>query len=269
MSEPVILLVDNGSRRAAATLNLRRIASALGDAAGRTVHAVSLQHADRIPADALGGRPAEVFPAFLRDQVDAGRRRFVVLPLFFGPSKALTSFIPQQVGPIEAEVGALELRIADVLCPLPGGEPLLADILADQVGETHARPDRVILVDHGSPIPEVTAVREWLAGALRERLAEGVVLDQAVMERREGRDYDFNGRLLEEQLAGTTGETVLSMLFLSPGRHAGEGGDIAEICEAAEQANPGLRVTPSALVGEHPMIVTLLRQRLDAAMDTS
>ena len=60
---------------------------------------------------------------------------------------------------------------------------------------------------------------------------------------------------------------VLAMLFLSPGRHAGEGGDIAEICAAAEQRHPGLRVRPTALVGEHPAIVDILATRLRQALD--
>ena len=51
-----------------------------------------------------------------------------------------------------------------------------------------------------------------------------------------------------------------------PGRHAGAGGDIAEICTAAEAANPGLKVTPTALVGEHPDLVEILQRRLDAVL---
>lgn len=57
------------------------------------------------------------------------------------------------------------------------------------------------------------------------------------------------------------------MLFLSPGRHAGEGGDIAEICAAAEQRHPGLSVTTTALVGEHPGIVEIMHTRLRQALD--
>jgi sirohydrochlorin ferrochelatase len=263
---PVVMLIDNGSRRPDATLNLRRLASELSARTGLSIHPVSLQHADRVPASALGGQPASTFTPFVEQCLRDGHRRFVALPLFFGPSRALTSFIPQQLEPLQARHPDLQLLQADVLCPLPPGEPRLADILADNVQRTERPATRVIVVDHGSPIPEVTAVRRWLTEALRERLPSAVDVDEAVMERRAGRDYDFNGQLLEERLDGATGEVVLAMLFLSPGRHAGAGGDIAEICTAAEAANPGLKVTPTALVGEHPGLVEILQRRLDAVL---
>jgi sirohydrochlorin ferrochelatase len=264
---PIVVLVDNGSRRADSTLNLRRLAAALSQRAGLTVHPVSLLHSDRVPVERLDGEPAQVFPSFMTRHVEQGRRQFVILPLFFGPSRALTEFIPEQVALIEAEHGPIEVRQADVLCPLPGGEDRLADILFEHVQQIDRAIDRVLVVDHGSPIPQVTAVRRWLAEALRKRLAPTVEVDEAVMERREGREYDFNGPLLSEQLDGASGEIALAMLFLSPGRHAGAGGDIAEICAEAEASNGGLKVTASALVGEHPLLVDILYRRLEDVVD--
>lgn len=261
-----ILLVDNGSRRAASTLSLRFIAKALGDRVGRPVQAVSLQHSDRVPVSELDGQAAKVLPQYLRDRLEAGQRHFITLPLFFGPSRALSNFIPEQVAALSAEFGDFTLQQAEVLCPLPGGEELLADIVADNVSACGPA-DRVIVVDHGSPIPEVTAVRAWLAQALSSRLQPfAPIIDEAVMERREGAGYDFNGELLTDKLKETTGRVVLAMLFLSPGRHAGPGGDIAEICAAAEQASPRLQVTPSPLVGEHPLLLDILAARLQAVV---
>jgi sirohydrochlorin ferrochelatase len=180
VNTPSILLVDNGSTRPAATLSLRRIAAGLSARIGQVVHAVSLQHADRIPPGELGGEEATILAPFLRRQLEAGQREFVALPLFFGRSRALTSFIPEQVAALQQEFGDFDLVQADVLSPLPGGEPRLADILADQVKRctdgVPAVPDRVIVVDHGSPIPEVTAVREAAVEALRSRLADPVTL---------------------------------------------------------------------------------------------
>lgn len=260
-----ILLVDNGSRRAASTLALRVIARALGDRVGRVVQPVSLQHADRVPASELDGQPALVLPRFLRERLEAGQRNFIVLPLFFGPSRALSGFIPEQVTALTAEFGAIRLHQAEVLCPLPRGEQLLADIVADNVAGLGPA-DRVVVVDHGSPIPEVTAVRSWVAQALASRLPGAPAVEEAVMERREASDYDFNGELLTERLGKLNGRIVLAMLFLLPGRHAGPGGDIAEICAAAEQASPGLQVTPSPLVGEHPLLLNILQARLKDAL---
>jgi sirohydrochlorin ferrochelatase len=275
MSEKVILLVDNGSRRAAATLSLRSIAERLAETCGMAVYPVSLQHSDKIPASELGGQPARVLPEFLRTQLAEGRREFVVVPLFFGRSRALTAFIPEQVALLESELGLFDLRMAEVLSPMPQGEPRLADILADQVArrsrQMGAQPTCVIVVDHGSPLPDVTAVRATVTMALRARLAEGILLSQAVMERRQGPEYDFNGQLLGDLLDACAAKNsnaviVLAMMFISPGRHAGPGGDIDQICHDAVQRNPGLRVGISDLVGEHPLLIEILNERLQAVL---
>jgi sirohydrochlorin ferrochelatase len=279
----MILLLDNGSRRAAATLNLRRLAGHLSARLGTPVHPVSALHSSKIPVQQLDGVPAWTLEPFLQAQVAAGTRSFGVLPLFFGPSRAISAFIPEVAGRVAAALGPFEVRVADVLCPLPAGEPRLPTILADHVaaamatdsaGEampgTRQVPTQVLLVDHGSPLPAVTAVRHWLAARLTECLSESmgaeVQVAEAVMERREGAEYAFNGRLLAEALAsigeGTTPRSVvLAMQFISPGRHAGAGGDIAEIVAAAKAAHPGLDVHISRLMGEHPLFLDILADR--------
>ncbi len=271
--EPVVLLVDNGSRRAEATLKLRELAAALSAKLQRPVAPVSLQHADKISADELGGEPANVFADYLRSKLRAGCREFIVLPLFFGESRALTSFIPQQVALLEQTYGPFDVRVADVISPLPGGESRLVDSVAmhiENAGEylggtiTH-----VVLTDHGSPTPVVTNVRKWVAEQLADRLGSQTHLTEAVMERRDGPEYDFNGRLLADELDHITASddqarVVVAMMFLLPGKHAGDGGDIAEICSAAEERNPGLRLQVSALVGDHPLLVDILADRFAA-----
>lgn len=273
MSGPVVMLLDNGSRRASATLSLRAIAADLTAACGRQVHAVSVQHSDAVPADQLGGTRAQVLEGFLRARLGEGQREFVVLPLFFGMSRALTSAVPELVAELAEEFGPFDLRIAEVLSPLPQGESLLADILADNVRRAStgmgAEVDRVILVDHGSPVPEVTAVRSRLAAMLGERLDPGLKLDQAVMERRLGAKYDFNGELLDRKLdvcssaGGGAAAVVLAMMFISPGRHAGPGGDIEAICAEAQTRNPGLQLGISPLIGEHALLLDILKARLE------
>jgi sirohydrochlorin ferrochelatase len=268
------LLVDNGSLRPEATLNLRRLATALGDRCGVTVAPVSLQHADRIPAVDLGGQAAETLPALLRQQRATGVAEFVLVPLFFGSSRALTRFIPDTVAELCEETGKFRLEVGETLYPLPEGEPRLAELLCDQVRRVATARrvplEQVVLVDHGSPIPEVTAVRQGLAEQMRQRLGPGVGLQEAVMERRAGSEYDFNGELLEERLRAMAGErpdqtVILAMLFISPGRHAGAGGDIEEICRRVMDAVPGFQVVPTALVGEHEGLVEILADRLREA----
>jgi len=90
------------------------------------------------------------------------------------------------------------------------------------------------------------------------------------MERREGDEYRFNEPLLEnllDQRGFNTGEVILSMLFLSPGRHAGKDGDVAGICAEAEQRNPGLQTAISRLAGEHQGMVDILADRLEQALN--
>jgi sirohydrochlorin ferrochelatase len=270
-----ILLIDNGSKRADATLSLRRIASGLAERLGESVHPVSLLHSDRIPPSALHGQPAETFEFFLRRRLSEDIRRFLILPLFFGPSRAISDYVPERIAVLQKDFGPFEVRIARSLCPLPEGEPDLVEILLERIhaiaSEQGVAPHRVLLVDHGSPIPAVSEVRRWLARQLAQRLADdsdpGVELGEAVMERRPGAEYDFNGELLEDRLRALAADdlstpVILSMLFLSPGRHAGPGGDIAEICMSVERDHPGFRVHPSALVGGHPRLLDILTARV-------
>ena len=271
-----ILLVDNGSIRPEATLGLRRLAVELGDRTRKTIHPVSLQHAGRAPISALGGEPAQTLEPFLWRRARDGVRNFLVLPLFFGRSRALTTFIPEQQQTLAEEFEGLTVDVADELYSLPKGEPRLAALLLDNVRRSAGTrtPDRIVLVDHGSPIPEVTEVRRRLAEDLRGLLDGSVELREAVMERRRGTQYDFNGELLEEVVAGMAREDAarpvdLAMLFLSPGRHAGPGGDIEAICRGAQDRYPGFRVTPSALVGEHPGLIAILADRLADAVSRS
>jgi hypothetical protein len=200
-------------------------------------------------------------------------RDFLVIPLFFGISRALTSFIPDLVESLRSKLGLFNLHIADPLYPLPQGEPRLAGILRDQIEPLFSAPpqSRIILVDHGSPQREVTEVRLRIAKELRHLLPPETHLLEAVMERREGGEYDFNGELLEQVLDQEARKTLhtpilISMLFLSPGRHAGPGGDIALLCSEAEQRHPGLEIRISPLVGEHPRLIEILQDRLASGL---
>lgn len=266
---PTLMLIDNGSRRPESTLALRRLAHGLSRRLGAPVHPVSLLHSDQIAPELLGGLPAATLAGFLDTRRRGGERSFLALPLFFGPSRALTQFVPDTV----AAAGGVEVRLADVLCPLPAGEPGLLQIIDDNLRSVPMFPeaDAVVLVDHGSPQPAVTAVRNWLADGLSARLGGGPRLRQAVMERRAGARYDFNGSLLEEVLAELALEAlsrgaarlsvVVAMQFIAPGRHAGPGGDVEQICAEAERRFPVLRTCRSRLVGEHPGLLDLLEAR--------
>jgi sirohydrochlorin ferrochelatase len=267
---PVIMLIDNGSLRANAAKGLRQLAKKLGDKTGLKIHPVSFKHSDKISTGELDGIPAQTFRSFMAQQLERGEREFVILPLFFGKSRALTSFVPNEVAILNTKFGEFTLDVADTLYPLPDGESGLVDIIYDHVISTAKPLKNIVLVDHGSPIPQVTAVRQHLAQCVQQKLPEGVLLEQAVMERREGKEYDFNGDLLEDWLtrkaeAGETHAAVILMFFL-PGSHAGEGGDIIKICESVMEKFPGFTIYISPLITENSKLVDILAIRLEIAL---
>ncbi|MFG6665702.1 sirohydrochlorin chelatase [Halomonas sp. HNIBRBA4712] len=268
-----IFLVDNGSLKPAAVFNLRRVAKALGEQINEPVTPASLLHSNKIAVEELDGEPARTLGPAAERSAAEGAREIIVIPFFFGESRALTDYLPKRMAELQARFPNVAVRVAMPLVDERGDNDLrLSGILADNVLEVlpDGAPPRVALVDHGSPIFEVTAVRNRLAGQLGALLGERVAcVAPASMERREGDEYRFNEPLLENLLESPEfGEAtvVVALLFLSPGRHAGEGGDIAEICRQAQARHPNLRITTTRLVGEHDGIAALLRARFEALM---
>ncbi len=274
-SNATILLVDNGSTRVDAAVQLRRLTEKLSQRTGKIIHPVSLKHSDHIAADdvknKLAGIPARVFREFMNEYLSAGEREFILIPLFFGKSRALTSFVPDQKTELEAQFSPFKLSMTEVLYPLPEGDPALVEILYEHAitaakGNTKESLKNLVLVDHGSPLPAVNAVRQHIADALNTKLPQGMNIDQAAMERRQGKEYDFNGELLEDYLsriaeAGETHATVL-LLFLLAGTHAGENGDITQICDAVMKQHPNFKVSISPLISHNEKLIDCLEQRL-------
>jgi sirohydrochlorin ferrochelatase len=276
-----VFLVDNGSLRAESVLNLRRVARELSAAAGREILPASVLHSSKVPTEELEGEPAVNLERRIRLSLEAGEdREFTIIPFFFGPTGAITDYLPERLAYRRQKHGEFKVWRTGFLGDEGQGTRDkglvsvagdLVEILAERVKETIegqglVRP-RVALVDHGSPKPEVTALRDRMADALKECLGD-MAADVAAssMERRDGAEYDFNEPLLERLLdrAGwDSGDVVISMMFLSPGRHAGSGGDVDRICKAAEARHPGLRTYMTGLVGDHPDIVSLLKRRLE------
>ncbi|KAL3907375.1 MAG: hypothetical protein SGPRY_010194 [Prymnesium sp.] len=272
---PVVLL-DNGSLRAAAALALRATASSLARQLGRDVAPASLRFSDSIGAEELGGEGAWLLRDALRAYEARGMSRAVVVPLFLGPSASLEKGVDACLTELRAEGLGLEVHLGRCLVDLEeqASDDRVACALAalvEEVAEARgiSTPLRVIVVDHGTPSPKVNAVREHLAAGVRSALGERASeVAAASMERREGAKYDFNEPLLEGLLQQTPfnkGDVILAMAFLLPGRHAGEGGDIAQIIQHSEKNSPGLRVHPTPLLAAQPLIHKVLRERALAA----
>lgn len=253
-----ILLVDNGSYEPAATLALRGLALEVSKLIGQEVRPVSTMHSTKIDPALLGGQPAVIFEGAVQQAKADGIDELVVLPLFIGPSRAITEYLPKVFA--DAQPGTMKLSIRNPLFGEDGAE--LTGMLADNLRATGwtKGSGTVLLCDHGSPIPEVTACRNALAASLRQEL--GLKPEELIacsMERREGAEYDFNEPLLEHALQAAKGEAVILMLFLLPGRHAGAEGDVATI--AKEHAPAGLQWKLSPLLGTHPVLPALLFRR--------
>ncbi len=272
---PGVLLMDNGSLEPAAILRLRVLADELGARLGCPVQPVSLLHSDRVPAGQLGGHAAETLKAALRRRLASGENEFVILPLFIGPTRALSEFLPEVEQRLRADFPALKVRVAPPL--YSDGDDRLVQILAEQItatvsqGGEEAGSIRVAVVDHGSPVRAVTDVRNRIAVQLAHRLGDRVAaVAPCSMERRPGAEYDFNEPLLAHLLTAPhwkTGVVVVAHLFLLPGRHAGAGGDVARICQAAEHTAGGrLRTVRAGLLADHPLLMEVLADRLAGVM---
>src|SRR5690554_8030041 len=107
-----IVLLDNGSLRPQATLNLRRLAEALSAACGVPVEAASLLHSHKIPAETLGGEKAVTLGPLAARPAAAGATALIILPLFFGPRQALTRSLPARLAGVQARAPAPAARRA-------------------------------------------------------------------------------------------------------------------------------------------------------------
>ncbi len=257
MQSTRILLVDNGSLEAATTLGLRHLSREVSRMIGHEVHPVSVLHSQKVAPELLANKPAQIFSEAIQQAGRDGIKKIIILPLFMGPSLAITEFIPAQFT-LHATKD-MQMVVADTLF---GADGELCDILIDNLKATSWQKDKstVLLCDHGTPIIEVNQVRNLLAQEMSKKL--GLNSQQLIacsMERREGDQYAFNEPLLESALSKVSAHAIVLMQFLLPGRHAGTGGDVAEICE--KHAPTGISWELSPLIGTHPNLPRLLARR--------
>ena len=270
--EPACLLMDNGSLKAEATLNLRIIAENLSNFTRRVIRPISLLYSNEIDRVELHGHSAEIFEPTINTLASESRYNVLVIPLFFGPSRALTCYLPERITQLKKTHPRLNVRIAPCLVRTDDDENYsMAKILMSGINRVIINKNlnypAVILVDHGTPEIKVNKVRTFLARQLESLLKGKIrILAEASMERRKGKEYSFNDPLLLHQLSEkkfNQGDVIISLLFLSPGHHAGIEGDITQICLEAERREPKLRTHLTELVGADENLITLLKERLD------
>jgi sirohydrochlorin ferrochelatase len=273
---PVCIFVDNGSLRPGAILALRRVAKQLAFRTNLYFHAAGLLHSDKVDAAHLGGRPARVFMDTMQELLEEGHRDFLILPFFLGPSLGIVDWLPKKLEVFHKNYQGLKVKVAPSLFGDGAGAESLASAIRDRVGEVVQREGLrrpfVALVDHGTPAIAVNEVRVRVAEIAESLLGDKVSgLASCSMERRTEPEYDFNdpllSNLLQDRKMVPTGDVVAALLFLSPGRHAGTGGDVEMICEEVRRDRDDLRTFLTEPLGEHPAIVDLLEQRVRECLD--
>ena len=266
-----IVLLDNGSVRPASILAARELARRVSSKIGKPVSHAACQHSDKVPAAELAGEPCLVWGDFLEREWARGIQRILVLPLFFGPSSAIAikarrvarQFCERRPG-VSCEVARSLVDVSDETDD--GIAQLISQQVIEKLDTVSEKRTQCILVDHGSPNPEVGRCRDLVGKQLAESLADrGVNVIASSMERRPGPDYDFNEPLLEsvlEELDSSKIERiVLAYLFLFPGRHAGPGGDIDTICQQSRFSQDGGEIVKCSLVGELSGLEGILTER--------
>jgi len=257
-------LVDNGSLRAEPTLNLRRIAIELGGRLGIPVHPVSLLHSSKVNNVHLEGIQANLLEDSLRAYIQFPESQPVlVLPLFFGPSRALTEYIPKILAKLSREVPSLDIRLANcLLSHNDDSSEFMARILLNRLQEVSQnfspgdQVPQVVLVDHGSAVQEVLHVRQLVSRQLKQvTIGKYDYIGDCSMENPQGAEK-YNNRLLSDLLSSVDPNipVILSQLFFSNGRHAGKDGDIEKICRSSGHT----AITLAQPILNHPYLIDLL-----------
>lgn len=110
----------------------------------------------------------------------------------------------------------------------------------------------VLLVAHGSRVPESNAEIERLAVQLAQRLAPGRAVSHAFLELTEPSIPEG----IDALVRGGAKRIVVIPYFLSAGRHVGE--DIPHLVQAARARHPGLSIEMTAHFGAQGQVSGIL-----------
>jgi len=119
--------------------------------------------------------------------------------------------------------------------------------------------DALLLIAHGSRRPEANQDLEWLAEALRQQALFGLV-GTSYLELAEPSIAVGGARLVE---AGATRVTMMPY-FLSAGVHVRE--DMAEAQAELSAQFPGVEFQVAPHLGRHPLLLEIVRQRVQEAI---
>ncbi len=254
----ILALIDNGSLEPASTLNLRTVAAALSRRVGVEVHPVSWKHSDRLaPAD-LGGERAWTLHAFMREHVARGERRFLFVPFFLSAQGAIGSALRHDLETLQAELPRFDFAFLPGLAALRVIPRIVAERIRATLTTAGLSQPPVVVVDHGGPARASADLRDRLSREIQAEL--GPEVGPVVAASMEGSFPPLLADALgAPSFAGRP--VIVAPLFLSPGRHAGPGGDIARICRESPA-----RCHLTDLVGTHPLALDALASALQPAL---
>ncbi|MEC8043768.1 MAG: CbiX/SirB N-terminal domain-containing protein [Verrucomicrobiota bacterium] len=263
--------MDNGTLRPDSILNLRKVAKNLSTLVQVEVFPIGLMHSHKVDPGLIGGEPALSVESLTSSEFSEESTELIFIPFFFGPSLGIREWLPKKLNSWIGEHPNVSFRILGEL--FRSGDDRIARALADHsrktIRESKMCHPSLALVDHGTPLREVNQVREQVGDEL-EKLMSSEISDFSTcsMERREGKEYDFNDPLLESILEKWSEnkdkdiQILVAPLFLLPGRHAGEEGDLAKICSRFHCAEKNILIERSDLLGQHPLVLEVLRDRI-------
>ena len=277
-----VVLLDHGSKRPEAHRALADAARSLHLLTQRPVHPASLKFANLLqpPQNQLNENcspPPNSLQLTLRKIAEKGDSRVAIVPLFLAPNDGLQAAVDEHLGKLTSEGLSLQVMVGKSLVddntPDDNGvaSAMVSNILDIAREKKISEPLKVVVLDHGTPSRRVNAVRELLTRQVSELLgSRAAVVAGASMERREESVYDFNEPLLERVFDSQglcSGDVIIALGFMLPGRHAGPGGDIEEILRAVKLQRPSLRLHVLPLLGTMPSIHKLLRDRVKRLCD--
>lgn len=260
-------LVDNGSLQPESIIYMRNVAVKLIELTGFRVTPSGIMHSHKVDATKLNGKPGLSMESFFHSKNSGSFKNLAFIPMFIGPSRAITDWLPEKLEVWSHDKIDRKYSIAD--CLFRKGDHRLAtaisEYVADLIPEFSPVNPYVILVDHGTPLQSVNLVREEIGSELAFKLDGRIAgFSTACMERRAGDEYNFNDPLLENLLKDIHSRgkksVIIAQLFLTPGRHAGPRGDIAQICEPF--IKDGMKIQRTPTLGDHPLVLEILVERL-------
>lgn len=183
------IVLNTGSLRPEPFLDLRKICFQLSSlsmdtAAGEYARFIpaSCRHSNKIDPSLLHGVPAETLNMALKRAMKEGFTEIHIIPMFFGPSKTLETFVPEQVNRIISELDAVDVEVHISSAMVTESDNSVARILMDKINMLPIRQNnqcitpeaRVFVIDHGTPSPSVHLCREIVGNQLREMLGKTV-----------------------------------------------------------------------------------------------